>query len=504
MTWQSPHQADKGFEDMPLVSALANLTRQDIQNWHMPGHRQGRAFPDWLKQALASFDVTELDQTGDINTVSGPVAEAVKLAAKAYGAGLTRFVTGGSTSALYLLLATAVGHGGCVLMPRSMHKAAVHAAALLDLEIGLIECGELPASLAPFSLLPQVSAEHVREAILRHPHADAVLLTSPDYYGVCPDLAAIAPICHQAGARLLVDEAHGAHLAFSPDLLPISALAAGADGCVQSAHKTLPALTPGAYLQISHDALAHDRLSEDRLDRLLPVFQTSSPSFLVAATLDYARSWAERHADAAIRRQLEHLTEFADALKPPLACSPASSMLTQAAPYRRDPLRVVVSAEPNSGLSLAQLNHELAVNGIQIEFSDLSRLVLIVGLDQPKSAWIDLANVLNRLVSSQSTSPKKKWANNLETAWRQHLSSPLDTSISLRQVLFGHQKTERVHLANAAGRISADLIAPYPPGIALVWPGDILDQSRVDFLLRLLDNNININGISDHTLWVVA
>ncbi len=129
-----------------------------------------------------------------------------------------------------------------------------------------------------FGLLPQVTPQSVAAALEANPDGQVVLVTSPDYYGTCADLPAIAEVVHQYGGVLLVDEAHGAHFAFGHDLPP-SAMCAGADACVQSGHKTLPVLTPGAYLHISASALTTGRLSADRLEQMLSVFQTSSPSF---------------------------------------------------------------------------------------------------------------------------------------------------------------------------------------------------------------------------------
>jgi arginine/lysine/ornithine decarboxylase len=493
---------------MPLVESLIQFARMNRVSWHMPGHAAGKSWPDWLKAALPELDVTELPLTDDLNKPTGSAQAAMQLAAGTFGAGLTRFITSGSTTALQIMLAAAVGRGGRILIPRCVHQSILHAAALLDLDICWLTPAELPDDVARFSLLPQIDASGIRSALRAHPGCRAVLVTSPDYYGTCADLAAIAAAVHESGALLLVDEAHGAHLCIAPNLLPASAMQAGADACVQSGHKTLPVLTPGAYLHISRRALSAGLLDAADLDRLIPVFQTSSPSFPIAATLDYARAWLASDGFQAVDRQLNCLEDFVGRLPAGVSCSPRSRQPWPAVRFSRDPLRLVLTGSGNSQVWPARkIAREMGDLGVDIEFADLTRMVLIPSLQQSAEAWQQLADTLCQLAACWLDTDIRSdtiSARELENEWRQWLTRLPQTELQPGDALFARHKLRRIPLADAAGWISARAILPYPPGIALVWPGERLDKSRVDFLRQLLENEISITGIDQGNLWVIA
>jgi arginine/lysine/ornithine decarboxylase len=488
---------------MPLVSALLQLSDDDRSPWHMPAHRSGRDWPDWLKSSLASFDVTELPLTDDINRPSGPALHAMQLAAAAFGAGRTRFITSGSTTAMQIMLAATVGREGTLLLPRTVHQSVVNTAALLDFKLIWLNTEDLPSDVEPFGLMSQPTADAVSKALQKHRDCQVVLLTSPDYYGFCPDLAKIAEAVHREGAILLVDEAHGAHLAFG-DNLPPSAMQAGADACVQSGHKTLPVMTPGSYFHIAQTAIDAGRFDINRLDAAVPVFQTSSPSFAVAATLDYARAWLSASGGKAIQQQLDYLDRFADSVPKSIACSPRQARVGANGFVFHDPLRLVLTGEPNGPpLDARRMASLLEACRIDIEFADLTRLVLIPALAQPESQWHELAAALTKAKAELALKTDPGLAE-LDNEWRQMLQSIPEAAASAAEALLGKSRRCQVPLDAAAGRISVSPILPYPPGIPLVWPGERLDQRRVDFLRRLLENNINISGINQGCLWVLA
>ena len=544
----------------PLATALLHLADNRRASWHMPGHDGGFLLPEWLAGRLAAIDTTELAETDDLNRPEGPAREAMQLAAAAFGAGITRFITTGSTTAIQIMLALAVGRRGRILVSRCCHQSVVHAAAMLDLDVRLLPAtGYAEDSLSPadrsgsrdqdhrLALLPQSTVADVAQAIQANPGCRAILLTSPDYYGSCADLRQITQMAHAAGALMLVDEAHGAHLAFCPDLLPETAMTAGADICVQSGHKTLPVLTQGAYLHISAAALTAKRLDQDDLERLIPVFQTSSPSFPIAATLDFARAYLAEYGDRLIRRQKERHDQFVEDLAPEWICQPWTTVHHAGTAEQtghadwypqvaRDPLRLILTVrDPEQVCHVRTQADRLAAAGIDIEFADLTRLVLIPSLEQTAGNWQQLARKLIAPTDSLTGVDQKLAAAamrlrsvkllQLEHAWRYLLAKPLDLVISPGELLFGstrpvsqlsdgsgldyHQPgpnrpLRRVNLRDAVGSIAAAAILPYPPGVPLVWPGERLDQMRVDFLGELLENRTSISGIVQGKLLVLA
>jgi arginine decarboxylase len=505
----------KLLRQMPLVQALLEHAAGRRQIWHMPGHKAGRAWPAWLSRRLASLDVTELPTVGNLNHPDGAALQAMTLAAHAFGAGLTRFITGGSTGGLQILLAWTVGRRGRLIVPTNCHQAIIHAAGLLDLQLTWLKPTGYPppdrtAESPRLTLLAQVTAADVARALAEQPDCRAVLITSPDYYGGCADIRAIAAIVHAAGALLLVDEAHGAHLAFAPGKLPPSALAAGADACVQSGHKTTPVLTQGAYLHVAADALANGRLAGAALDRMLPVWQTSSPSWLIAATLDWARAVLAAEGQARIDRQLDYLTGFAADLPVGFICqasmADAADQRPAAGQPGRDPLRLVLTVRDSADVRvLPALSAWLTTRRIDIEMADLTRLVLIPSLWHQPADWHRLSAALKSFgTDSRHQSAVSAGLLDLEQTWRRLLVNPAQAELTIGAALLAEHRLEQVKLEHATGRIAASCLAPYPPGIPLIRPGERLDGERVDFLRQLLDNKINTVGIDQEKIWVIA
>ncbi len=498
----TPEWMNQAAGQMPLVKALLKFADSGRESWHMPGHRGGQDLPKWLKKNLAFFDVTELPQTDDINHAAGPAREAMILAASAFNAGLTRFITSGSTAALQILLALCLGRGGRLLIPRFVHQSIIHAAAILDLELCWIDSQASCNVHEDLSLLPHITAQEVEIALDRHRDCQAVLITSPDYYGSCADLTAIAAAVHRRGKLLLVDEAHGAHLNFGPDDWPASAMQAGADACVQSGHKTLPVLTPGAYLHIGRMALSEGKIDANQLDRLLPVFQTSSPSFPIAASLDYARAFMEADGRKWISMQLKQLGQFFGKLPPGFTCSPAVPKPDTSSGFLRDPLRLILTgpAESGSAFPAQMAARHLSQAGIDIEFADLTRLVLIPSLQQPQAFWRRLCSALRQIELTFESGGLLE----MEKEWRHYLMTPGEQILLPGEALFKNHNLRKMPLKESVGQISAQSILPYPPGIPLIIPGERIERNRVDFLQRLLDNKISISGIDQDRLLVLS
>ena len=292
--WNKPAQSDW---DTPVYNALKSYAASGALPFHMPGHKLGSGIPDRFLSEIEKLDLTELPDTDDLHRPEGILKEAQELAASAFGAVKSWFVVNGSTAALHAAIAAVCKPGQRLITGRDSHGSVVG--------------GMLITGVSPFYILPGYSDEfclstgivpdEVEQALAAVPDAPAVLITRPNYYGVCCDIRKIADIVHAHGRVLIVDEAHGAHLAFN-ERLPVSALEAGADICVQSAHKTLPAFTQGAYLHIGSD-----RVDPDRIGYFLDIYQTTSPSYIIMAFLDIAREIMQRHGKQMLDRLLDSI-----------------------------------------------------------------------------------------------------------------------------------------------------------------------------------------------------
>lgn len=416
----------------------------------MPGHK-GRPVLPGLNHPFA-IDYTEIEGTGNLYAGDEPILSAERAAARWYGAADCLFLTGGSTQALMTAIAAAVPAGGALLVDRNCHKAATHAMALLDLTPEFV----VPRPLAGSGLPGQLTLCEVEAAFDRAPQAKALLVTSPNYYGVMQDIPALAALCHARGAALLVDAAHAAH--FPAVGLP-SPVAQGADLAAVSAHKTLPALGQSALL------LSSGRIPFDTLLETAPVFGTSSPSYVLLASIDLARAWMEgagaaayaqcARRVAALRRDIDRTTVFR-------ALSGADAPL--------DPCRLTVCCRGTNVTGGALLDALHADFGIDAEMADREHVVFIcTGADTAR----DYARLMGALRDPRFCRAPQDAPPQLPFPAPQR-------ACSVRQAFFAARRT--VPLAQAAGCICARPVTPYPPGVPLLYPGERIGQVHIEFL----------------------
>jgi arginine/lysine/ornithine decarboxylase len=330
-------------------------------------------------------------------------------------------------------------------------------------------------------------------------------LVSPDYYGQCADLKRLAETAHSHGCRLLVDEAHGSHFAFAKDIFPPDAMTSGADMCVQSLHKTLPALTMAAQLHISEGAIGQDRVSVPRVWDMLRLFETSSPSFVIAASSEYALAWMDKFGSSALSERVDDISGFIDRIEPVIG----GSCRAYGTPGQSDPLHLVLFPDPDL-ITAPDLMTALEKWGIHVEFADLLRLVLIISPWNNKKDFDDLFDAVSDCiarisVSESSTSGKRKGneAQVTDKLWGTLLTSIPQKAISVRSAFFGGHGKASIDISGSEGKICASTIAPYPPGIALIWPGERITQRHIDVLLRLENFGITVRGMNLNTIDVL-
>ncbi len=461
----------KDQQRTPLADALGAM--EGRISFHMPGHRQGRLFQSPPALPVSAFDTTELEESGDLAAPAAHVLEAYRLASSFFGAGESWFITSGTTSSIFIMMATVLREGDQVIMPRAVHIAAVHAVAILGLRpvfVASPDGRDFPDG--------QPDASSYISTMQRYPGAKACYVTRPDYYGRAMDLASLAGAAKEAGMALLVDEAHGAHFAAAPDLLPATALSQGADMTCQSAHKTLPALTPASLLHVSEEALDSGRVNPSRLAGLVKVFQTSSPSFLVAASIDTARAEAAQRGHAAISRLIRLNRNLCDRLP---AC------YQRFLPAGADQSRLVIDYA-GTGRDRIAFQAHLHDAGIDAELIDLTRAVFIPGFDQSGDDYECLFSALSSL--QVETDPQKledhaRKMDSLSCRRDAFLSAEALFGVSPRQALFG-----RV----AGPSVAGEAVAPYPPGMPILWPGEPVTDSHRLYLEKLLAEGIVVRG----------
>lgn len=473
----------------PLYEALAAHARVQAHAFHVPGHKQRAAWGGAEAEAyygtLLPLDLTELPSTDDLHHPQGPLAVAQELAAHCYGAEETRYLVGGSTAGNLAMVIGTCRPGELLLVQRNVHKSIIHGLMLAGARAVL-----LPPDIDPISGLATIpSAVLVQQALERYPDAKGILLTTPNYYGVSAQIEPIVKLAHEWDIPVLVDEAHGPHFGFHP-ALPSSALQAGADIVVHSAHKMLSAMTMGAMIHMQ-GALA-DRES---IRQALRMLQSSSPSFPIMASLDLARRQLHVEGAAAFTPALEAAAVVIDQL----ADTPFQALGYGHTRHRDlfyDPLKIVLFDE-TGGWSGFALRDELGRRGCVAEMADIRYVVLALGTGSTRADGEALGAAI-RQMADDGHSGSQCMMSVAEVAATTAVAVP--EPVTFRRSS-GRQRT--VRLEDSAGLRAGEWVIPYPPGIPVLFPGELITPDRISELMQWRHAGAQIQGSADPTLhWI--
>ncbi len=426
----------------PICDFVLRYTQYEPVRFHMPGHKGVPML------GFEPYDITEIDGADELFTASGIIAESEAQAGALFGAH-TFYSTGGSTLCIQTMLhlaaryAVSKGQAPCILAGRNAHKAFINAAALLDIDI----CWLYPENNDSYISCP-ITAQQVKSSLQNGGKKPvAVYLTSPDYLGNMLDIQAIAEVCHQAGVLLLVDNAHGAYLAFLKE--NIHPLALGASMCADSAHKTLPVLTGGAYLHIAKKA---ERFCE-RAQSALAMYASTSPSYLVLQSLDACNKYLSE-SDG---RRREFVVEY---VKSARATLKKKHIVTEG----DEPLKIVINA-PASGYDGKELAEFFRNAGIEPEFSDSDYTVLMAS---------ECNSDRELEILSAAFAALKARAPIIRKMIRSHRC---EVGMRIREAVFS--PSEMVDAKNAEGRICALPTVSCPPAVPIAVSGEKIDRECV-------------------------
>ena len=480
---------------MPLLNAMKGYLAEQVAPFHTPGHKMGRGAPESLKLLLGadalSMDLTFIPGLGDLFDRQGPIQEAQKNAARLYGADASYFLINGTTGGIYAMILSTVGPGDKIIVPRNVHRSVLG---------GLILSGALPVFVQPAvdaqaQIAMNVTATAMEAAILATPDAKAVILINPTYYGAATDILRITDFAHARGLMVLVDEAHGPHLHFSSGM-PLSGLDAGADIVVQSTHKLLGALSQASLLHCRRG-----RVNLPRLETMLQLTQSSSPNYLLLASLEAAVDQMAESGKELVERSMLLSGEARKriSLIPGLSCFGAE-ILGQSGVFDLDMTKLTVSVR---GLNLRGNTAALWLRRearVQAELSDWNNVLFLVTLGDDETSVDRLAAALARLAAEKSL-PEESSAG--LTVLVPQLAAPL--LLSPRDAFFS--TVERVPIHKAAGRICAENVVSYPPGIPLFLPGECILPEMLEYCRTVHRYGFTILGPEDpslNTIGVVA
>lgn len=446
-------------------------------------------------EAILALDVTELPGTDDLHHPEAAILEAQRLAASCFGAEETFFLVGGSTVGNQAAILAACRPGELLLVQRDVHKSVIHGLMLAGAQAVFITPRQDPTS----GLLTGLALQDVQEALERYPSAKGLLLTCPTYYGISADLKPLADLLHEEGKLLLVDEAHGAHFGFHPEL-PASALSAGADVVVQSTHKMLTAMTMGSMLHVQGE-----RINRQALRQALAMLQSSSPSYPIMGSLDLSRSWLQEQGVQAIDKGLQVMHNLR------LSLNTGARWRTVELPGTSrtvDPFKLVL--EDSYGiLSGFELKDQLERHGCYPEMADPDRVLLAFGLTSQAEAAERLLKALEdigaeyRRSSGAEAGCSDAGANLLKPRCNRGHSDAVQeqqdpvgqpVAFTLESLHRMESDVDRVPLEFCEGRIAAEMIVPYPPGIPLLYPGERIGKQASAELRRLAAAGARFQG----------
>ncbi|GIQ67254.1 aminotransferase class I/II-fold pyridoxal phosphate-dependent enzyme [Xylanibacillus composti] len=497
----------------PIYEKLQEYVKSSPVSFHIPGHKR-RAWSQegWLKDWFLG-DVTEITGMDDLHAPEEMIKEAEELAAECFGAEQTFFLVGGSTSGNLALILSVCQPGDVVLVDRHAHKSVLH-----GLMLARAKAVFLPVAIDPMSGLPMgTSPAILARALERYPVAKAVVLTCPNYYGIGPDIEAIASLSRNASIPLLIDEAHGVHFGFH-EKLPMSAIRQGADAVVQSAHKMGGGLTMGGFLH-----LRGDRVDPARVRQCLSMVQTSSPSYPILASLDAFRKHWAADGSRMIQQGLDAVLSFRLSMQalPRFAVTDMvqHALLQSGDAWKRkvDPFKLYIF-DRTGELDGYTLQARLEQHNCMIEMADPRGVLLVFTYASTKEdaqqlfgafgkcAEISLIDRETRPIgneqqvgmddakNAQSLSDGEGWSpSELESA--SSISDPVDLADWQLP-----SQTELVPLEQAKGRKMAEMIIPYPPGIPLVCKGERLTDQLWMQAIRLRDAGARFQGTEDSKL----
>lgn len=494
-----------------LLERLTEYAGSDAYPFHMPGHKR-REIPDGIPGGFpdpSGIDITEIDGFDNLHHAEGILKDAMDEAAAIYGADRSWYLVNGSTCGILSAVFATTENGGKILTARNCHKAVYHAICLNRLEAEYL----YPEEITEFGINGGIRAEDVRKALEKDAmrcagnsgnvrgkitKIQAVLITSPTYEGVVSDIRAIADAAHEYGIPLIVDEAHGAHLEYADQChsFPKSALEYGADIVIQSLHKTLPCFTQTAILHVKGKLVDQDRIS-----RYLSMFQTSSPSYLFMAGMERCIRYMDgdgRNEMVRYEKRLEHFMERMEGLQ-------VLEVLDReiCGKYRTvagwDPSKIVVStmrAEDFHGEELAETlrrkyHLEMEMTAPEYVIAMTSLMDTEEGFERLGTALLEIDGALRRRTESGR---KEKAASETPEGLESKLSHPVRRTLICEAM---DADTERTALQDTVGKVSAEFVYLYPPGIPIIAPGEVFTDAIVEKIMAYKAAGLLVQGPAD-------
>ena len=461
-----------------LDTKLKEYNKTDIYPFHMPGHK--RTSLELGEPSL--IDITEIEGFDNLHHAQGILKESQERAAALWQVKRSFYLVNGSSCGILAAICSQTTRGDKILMARNCHKSVYNSVLLRELKAEY-----LYPEITEFGIQGMISTKAVAEMLTHNPDAKAVIITSPTYDGVVSNIKKIAALVHARGIPLIVDEAHGAHFGFS-EKLPVSASALGADIVIQSLHKTLPSLTQTAVLHI-----CTDRVSEDEVKRYLDIFETSSPSYVFMAGIDYCVRTLKEQGEKLFLDYMKRLDRFYGDMKNLKHIQVlVRDALSEKEAYDLDPSKIIISVK-GTAMSGPEL-YELLLKRYHLQMEMVSGFYVtaMTSIMDSEEGFLRLEKALIEIDGSLSIEKAIPFqADFIKSTYTQNKKC---CEIWQAQ---GVQK-ETVDLEEASGNISGEFLYLYPPGIPILVPGEEICSEMITNITRLKAEGLRVEGLLDH------
>ncbi len=463
----------------PLEEALRSFKKMRVVPFDVPGHKRGKGNPelaDFLGSKCLELDVNSMKPLDNLCHPVSVIREAEELAADAFGAAAAFFMVGGTTSAVQAMILSVCKEGDKIILPRNVHRSAINA---------LILCGAVPVYVNPqtdkrLGISLGMTAEDVRLAIRRNPDAKAVLVNNPTYYGICSDVEGIVKEAHAHGMKVLADEAHGTHFYFGEGL-PKAALRAGADMASVSMHKSGGSLTQSSFLLCGADVNA------DYVRQIINLTQTTSGSYLLMSSLDISRrnlALEGKRIFAEVLEMAEYAREEINRIGDYDAFSTELVNGDSVFDFDRTKLSVNTLAVGLAGIEVYDLLRD--EYDIQAEFGDMGNILCYLSVG-------DRIRDVERLISALAEIRRRFKKSGADLLTYEYI----EPEVVLAPKAAFYAEKQSLPLKECVGRVAAEFVMCYPPGIPILAPGERVTADIVDYIAYAKEKGCSLTGPED-------
>lgn len=472
-------------KDLPLLNELINYHKENNILYSMPGNKAGKAFEreemgKYFAQNLGYLDITEVDPLDNLHHPEGVIKEAEEALAKTYNVKKACFLVNGTTGGNLAAIFSCFEEGDEVILERNCHRSIYNAVIMRKLKVHWIEViGSIMLDKSSGVFLPP-NEESIINAVNKYTKAKGIILTSPNYFGISYNLEKAISCIKERKLKVIIDEAHGAHFGIT-EKLPKN-IASLADITITSAHKTLPALTGGSYLL--------SNLEDNKLDFYVSAFMTTSPSYLIMASLDYARFYLDNYGKEDYENLIDEANRYREKIN---ALNKVHILAKEDLPkgYEIDSSRYILILP--KGYSGGKLLEYLREQRVQCEMSFSDGVVLILS---PYNADKDLNTLYNIIKDMNMELFKDELMEN-----RINLFENTPTKVLEPYEVFNIEGEYKKY-KESEGYLLKGAIVPYPPGIPIASPGEKIDSYLIQKIDECIKDNITVLGIKDRLISV--